>query len=56
MTKFAEAVTRTRDDSRVREVREYEAGRTERDFAPIRAKARAGADAALSGTGFMAIV
>jgi hypothetical protein len=38
MTRFAEALTRTTDNSRVREIREYEAGQVDRDFAPVRAQ------------------
>lgn len=47
MSKFSEVVLREADAARVRAIREREAGRVNRDFAPIRRRAKANADEAL---------
>lgn len=47
MSKFSEAITREQDSVRVRTIREYEAGKIERQFAPVKSKARSNADAIL---------
>lgn len=47
MSKFSEAEMSAHDRSRVRAIRAEEAGRVNRDFAPIRRKAQANAEAAL---------
>lgn len=47
MSKFSEMVLREADAARVQAIREREAGRVNRDFAPIRRRAKTNADAAL---------
>ena len=47
MSKFSEAEMSARDGARVRAIREREAGRVDRDFAPIRRRAKANADSIL---------
>jgi hypothetical protein len=41
MTRFADTHTRLTDDHRVRVIRDHEAKRIDRQFAPIKAKAQA---------------
>jgi hypothetical protein len=48
MTKFADTHTRLSDDVRVREIRDFEAAKVERQFAPIAKRARANRDALLA--------
>lgn len=56
MSKFSESLTRATDAARVTAIREHEAGRINRQFAPIKAKAAANAAALLApGRGWMAI-
>jgi hypothetical protein len=47
MTKFSEAALRVGDSNRVRAIRAEEAGRLDREFAPIMRKAQANLDATL---------
>jgi hypothetical protein len=47
MSRFSEAEMSIRDGARVRAIRAQEAGRIDREFAPIKRKAKANADAAL---------
>ena len=47
MSRFSEAITREQDNRRVRAIREREAGRIDRQFAPVKAKAKSNADAML---------
>lgn len=55
MTRFAETVTAVQDANRVRAIREDEAQRVERQFAPIKAKAARNAKYMTSRTGWLAI-
>jgi len=47
MSRFSEAVVSQQDAARVRAIRAQEAGRIDREFAPIKRKAQANVDAAL---------
>jgi hypothetical protein len=47
MSKFSEAVLREQDATRVRAVRTREAGRIDRQFAPIKRKAQANMETVL---------
>lgn len=56
MTKFADTLVAATDNARVTAIREHEAGRIDRQFAPIKAKAAANAKAMLApNRGWLAI-
>lgn len=47
VSKFSEAITREQDNRRVRAIREREAGKIDRQFGPVKARAKANADSIL---------
>jgi hypothetical protein len=55
VTKFADATIKVTDAQRVRKIREFDAGRIDRQFAPIKARAARNAKAVTGLKGWLAI-